>query len=140
MDPPPPYEFAVVGIRAYYYHQQTGAAGGEDLAQGKTAASLFGDDDGPSGATWVLVDLERRPAQRTPVQQLQLTAQVPGRTLLRKQVGVGEFFAEKKDRIAIPFLVYGTGCEELKLHAVLSTAGRKETQAVDGSVPFACHE
>jgi len=29
---------------------------------------------------------------------------------------------------------------ELKLHAVLSTAGRKETQAMDGSVPFACHE
>jgi hypothetical protein len=140
VDPPPPSEFAVVGVRAYYYHQETGVAGGEDLAQGKTAASMFGDGDGPSGATWVLVDLERRPAQRTPVQQMVLTAQVPGRTLLRKQVGVGEFFTEKKDRISIPFLVYGTGCEELTLRAVLSTAGRKETQAMEASVPFACHE
>jgi hypothetical protein len=139
-DPPPPYEFAVVGIRAYYYHQETGVAGGEDLAQGKTAASIFGDEDGPSGATWVLVDLERRPAQRTPVQQLLLTAQVPRRMLLRKQVEVGEFFTEKKDRIAVPFLVYGTGCEELKLRAVLSTAGRKQTQVMDGSVPFSCRE
>jgi len=130
-----------LGIRAFLIHEESGRVGTQDIVGGELVlwnVIIGGGDVGkPSNSTLVFVDVSKTDhwSPSTTEQQgtLRLRATAGGRLLRDHSVALRRFFSRDAS-LSVPFLVYGTGCEELRLDATLQLPGRRET--LTRRVPF----
>ena len=134
--------YSIAGIRALPYFQETGHFGQNDLTKGTQALwnLPIGGSDGttPTAAILVLVDLSG-PGFGSAVQgTLDVQARAGNQSILNTRQRLNSFFSEK-DRISIPFILYGTGCSPIEISASL-LAGSKNRDVKKASIPFRCGE
>lgn len=134
-----PSSYSVSNIKAFLYYDDAGEIGQSDLTQlpeGKLFNTFIGEGiaDGPSNATFVLVEVSGPDFANHDIGKLNLKASIElfdgektKQSLVHNQtVDVNFFFNEGKTKIYIPFLVYMTGGSEMTLVATLT--GGKDAQ------------
>ncbi len=135
--------YRIKGMRAYLYHQEKAAFGDDDILTGTVALrNVFigeGNDETPSGATLVLVDLEGPDFARSVPQTLYLNinARAGRREMGSARLRVKDFFSSSS-RVSVPFILYGGPCEPL--HIVASLNGIRDSQPISAIAPFNCGE
>jgi hypothetical protein len=112
-----------------------------DILTGKVALrNIFigeGEDGTPSGATLILADLEGPDFARGAPQSLYLNvvARAGARELGTARLRVRDF-ASASGRVSLPVLIYGAGCEPVRIVAKLD--GIQDTAEVSATAPFSC--
>ncbi len=108
--------YRVASMRVFLFHETTGTIDTIDL----------------------VVPRDRGPFALDTTRSLRLEAQIDGRTVLERAVRLRSLFSEEH-QVWVPFLLYGTGCGELKLTATIMRARQSEA-ALDHSIFFRCGE
>ncbi len=148
--------YRVASMRVFLFHETTGTIDTTDLVAPRDRGELFNTNiggglahDSPSGAVAVFVQLTgpfhldetghlSPPFALDTTRTLQLVAQIDDRTVLQRAVRLRSLFSEEH-QVWVPFVVYGTGCGELKLTATLTRARQPEGTLVR-AVTFQCGE
>ena len=148
--------YRVASMRVFLFHETTGTIDTIDLVVPRDRGELFNTNIGeglahgsPSGAVVVFVKLTgpfhvdetghlSPPFAIDTTRSLRLNAQIDGRTVLERAVRLRSLFSEEH-QIWVPFLLYGTGCGELKLTATI-LRNREPEAALDRSIFFRCCE
>lgn len=124
-------------IHAFPYYHETGKVGHEDLLEPSMVLwnSVIGEGDvgAPTRVTFVLIHVDALMHDGSTT--LQVVARTSKVELLRQSIALAPFLNGTK-QVAIPFLVYETGCEPLEITAALSGQDAPETAIV----PFRCGE
>ncbi len=132
----------IQAIRAYFYFQEAGRFGGLDLFEPSRTlwnTPIGGGDAGqPSTVTLVSVTLSGTGLGGGAKGAIELIATADGRKLLTQSVSLSSLYG-RSGIVTVPFLVFGTGCEELVLQARI-VGVRSERRAMRKIVPFACGE
>jgi hypothetical protein len=138
-------KYSVDAIHAHLYYQATGKVDPTDLLDGNVHRlwnTIIGGGEArmPSCAIWVLVDLAG-PAFVQLDGKLVVRVTEGNKTLLDKTFSLKRWFSEGY-RVTLPFLVYGTGCAELKITAMLKGLPPEKVKSatLTKSVPFECGE
>ena len=138
-------KYSVAAIHAHLYYQSTGEINSTDLLDGEVHAlwnTIIGEGEArkPSAAILVLVDLTG-PTFLKCDGRLRLTATDGEKTLLDQTLLLGIWF-NTGGKVVLPFLVCGTGCNELEITATLEDlpATMVETPVLKKVVPFECGE
>jgi hypothetical protein len=123
------------------YYEGLGTFGEQDILAGKIAlhntAIGEGDAEHPSGATLIKVDVTGPGFGPQTPGAVRLFAKTPRRVLLDQRVSLKLFFSQH--RVSVPFFIYGTGCEPVKLTATIEGAPTA-TKAISSTLPFDCGE
>jgi len=133
---------SIDSINAYFYYHATSTFGEENLASGKLALrnSIIGEGDAehPSSTTLVMVSLDTCASWPSDAVLEFSAAEAGGKTMTESTVPLSSYFSQG-NRVTIPFLLYGTGCESVELKATVVGPGdaRRESTAV---LPFICGE
>lgn len=142
---PPPVQqvarYQIMGIHAFLYFHGDGSFGTKDLTAGGVALwnTIIGEGDADSPATTMLVKVEvGGPSFSNIDGKLTVVARAGKRTLARQVFELGDYFDEHAKVIAVPMIVVGVGCDEVKLTATLSGKGKRGSATA--IVPFACGE
>ena len=148
--------YRVASMRVFLFHETTGSIDTSDLVVPRDRGELFNTNIGgglahgsPSGAVLVFVQLTgpfhvdetghlSPPFALDTTRSLRLEAQIDGRKILERAVRLRSLFSEEH-QVWVPFLLYGTGCGELKLTATIMRACEPEA-ALDHSIFFRCGE
>ena len=148
--------YRVASMRVFLFHETTGTIDTIDLVVPRDRGELFNTNIGgglahgsPSGAVVIFVQLtgpfhvdetghRSAPFALDTTRSLRLNAQIDGRTVLERAVRLRSLFSEEH-QVWVPFLLYGTGCGELKLTATIMRARQSEA-ALDHSIFFRCGE
>ena len=146
--------YRVASMRVFLFQETTGTIDTTDLVAPRDRGELFNTNTGgglahgsPSGAVAVVVQLTgpfyldetghlSPPFALDTTRALQLVAQIDDRTVLQRAVRLRSLFSEEH-QVWVPFVVYGTGCGELKLTATLTRARQPEGILVR-AVTFQC--
>jgi hypothetical protein len=136
-------EYQIKSLRAYLYYQERGRFDDQDILTGKVALwnVLIGGGDSlaASGATLIHVDIEGPDFAKSvpPAALLIVDARSGGRQVGAARVRLKEFFSES-GRVAIPVIVHGSLCKDLRITARLE--GVKNGRVTTATAPFACGE
>jgi len=148
--------YRVASMRVFLFHETTGTIDTIDLVAPRDRGELFNTNIGeglahgsPSGAVVVFVQLTgpfhvdetghlSPPFALDTTRSLRLNAQIDGRTVLERAVRLRSLFSEEH-QVWVPFLLYGTGCGELKLTATI-IRNREPEATLDRSIFFRCGE
>jgi hypothetical protein len=134
--------YSVAAIHVHLYYQSTGEIDTRDLLDGKehnlwnTIAGV-GVARKPSCSVLVLVDLVG-PTFAKIDGELAMKATAGETTLLERTLQLGDWYAD--ERLVLPFLIYGTGCEKLEISATLQDfpGAKIKVGTLKKSVPFEC--
>jgi len=133
-DPAPsPPRYRVAAIRHRFFLTEPGVLESEQDSQGRTWNVPFVAD-----TVLVLVDVvgPQFPVNKAASVDFKATA---GKTLLaHRWISLQQDYGSSEGHITVPFLVYGVGCEPIKI-AVNLQAGRARS-AVTQVIPLACGE
>ena len=134
--------YSIRAVRAYFFFQESGRFGSLDLLDPSRVlwnTPIGGGDEGePSEATLVLVELSGPAFDRNPTGKLELIARTSTRELNRQSTQLSQLFA-RAQKLMVPFLVLGSGCEPVRLEVRLSGVVASE-QTVVREIPFQCGE
>lgn len=135
--------YSVAAIHVHLYYQSTGEIDSRDLLDGKlynlwNIIAGMGVARMPSCAVLAVVDLEG-PSFEKIDGELTMKATVGDRTLLERTLQLRDWYSAGR-RLSLPFLIYGTGCEELEICATLQglPSAMVKVGMLKRSVPFAC--
>lgn len=138
-------KYSVAAIHSHLYYHATGKIGPADLLDGKSHAlwnTIIGEGEArePSAAIMVLVDLVG-PGFTKCEGRLRLTATDSKKTLLAQTLELSLWFNEGS-KVILPFLVCGTGCEEVEITATLEnlSASKVDIGTLTKTIPFKCGE
>jgi hypothetical protein len=139
--PAPPAPYAIAAIRAHMYFQDSGAVGTTDITDGKVALwnTIIGEGDAsaPSSATLVYVELSG-PTFANVGGTIEVVVTEGKKKRLKQKLDVGTYF-NQGTKVVLPFFVYDTGCDELKVNATFTTPDKKKVKK-SATVPFSCGE
>lgn len=135
-----PEDLRIAAIRAYAYLSETGLVDSRELVTSGIALwntpTGGGDIRSPTEITLVVVELAGKyEAERR--EKLVLRAVINATERSRTELPLDLYW--EGESVKVPFLVYGTGCDELWLSAELLKNG-KEVQFQTARVPFTCGE
>jgi hypothetical protein len=140
--PARPASYQISAIRAFLYYHETGTFDDRDAASGQMALwnTIIGEGEAksPSDATLVQVELSG-PSFSNISGALEIVVSAGKQKLVRQKLDAGAFFAEHSQRIFVPVLVHGTGCDELQVAVTFTSPDRKKLKK-SNVVPFACGE
>ncbi|MGB8958666.1 MAG: hypothetical protein WCC00_06595 [Candidatus Aminicenantales bacterium] len=138
-------KYSVAAVHAHLYYHATGKINPNDLLDGKPHVlwnAIIGEGEArePSAAIMVLVDLVG-PGFTQCEGRLRLTATDNQKTLLDQTLELSLWLNEG-GKVILPFLVCGTGCEEVKITATLEDlpASKVDTETLTKTIPFKCGE
>lgn len=138
-------KYSVAAIHAHLYYHATGKINPIDLLDGKTHVlwnTIIGEGEArePSSAIMVLVDLVG-PGFTQCEGRLSLIATDSQKTLLDQKLELSLCFNEG-GKVILPFLVCGTGREEVKITAALEnmSASKVDIGTLTKTIPFECGE
>jgi len=139
------HTYSVAAIHVHLYYQSTGEIDPRDLLDGKeynlwnTIAGV-GVARKPSCAVLVLVDLVG-PTFAKIDGELAMKATAGESILLERTLQLGDWY-NAGERLLLPFLIYGTGCDKLEISATLRgfPSSMVKVGTLRKSVPFECGE
>lgn len=144
-----PYSFKVTDIKARLFYDFLGTFSPEDVINDKEF-TLFntviadGDAESPSETTLVLIEITSGSIDDRSGPQLVVEARGDKNILLyRKSTFIG--FLDKKEGLKkyVPFILYDTGCFEIKVTAKLYRDNRRKSPLLSQmtkTIPFVCGE
>lgn len=134
---------SIESIRAYFYYHETGTLGTEDLTSGRLALrNVFigeGAADHPSSTTFVVVTVKEGSSSGVTPGTLEFVAlDYEDKKTAESTVLLASYSAQS-GRIAIPFVVHGTGCGDVTLKAAIVTPDGARSELTE-RVEFVCGE
>jgi hypothetical protein len=72
--------------------------------------------------------------------ELSFAATVGKTVLLKKTIALAELFSDNGHQVVVPFLLYGTGCEEVTITVSLKNAQGGPIAPTKRTIPFTCGE
>jgi hypothetical protein len=139
--PNPAASYGIAGIRAYLYYHGPGTIGTKDITDSQVALwnTIIGEGDAehPSNGTMIYVDLVG-PSFASTSGSLEVVVKEGKKTLTKQKLDVGLFFSDGQ-KLSLPVLVIGTGCDEVSVTATYTTAEKKKVKRT-ATIAFACGE
>jgi hypothetical protein len=130
----PPSPYAISGLRAMLFYEQTGTFSEDVFAEPQTVLRNRRTAQGRSTATLVVVELTGAPGALDPRRKLVFTATDAHALKFRKSATVGLFSEEGK--FFIGFWLYDTGCYPVTLTAYLT--GQLSSEVRKQVINFTC--
>jgi len=137
--------YSVVAIHAHLYFHETGKTSPTDLLDGNNHAlwnTITGEGEArsPSSAIMVLIDLVG-PDFTHSDGKLAVKVTDSKKTLLDSVLLLDDWFSDGR-KVALPVIVYGTGCSKLNITATLQglSAEMVGTATLTRSILFECGE
>jgi len=138
-------KYSVAAIHAHFYYQATGKINPRDLLDGRSHAlwnTIIGEGEArePSAAIMVLVEITGPRFTRSEG-KLRLTAADSKKTLLDQTLELYPWFSTS-GKVILPFFVYDTGCEKVKITATLEgiPSSSVDIGTLTRTIPFECGE
>jgi len=130
---------AISKVSTHLYYHDSGVIDEREASGLKHWNTIIGEGDasGPSSAVVVRVTVSG--AQTMTKGAVELVAQGGKKRLLKQRVSLDDYLVENGKPVVLPFLVYGTGCDDLAVTATL-LAGKKTVEKKAVLVPFECGE
>jgi len=128
-----PSQYRVTGIRSRFFLHESGALETEEASRAGGQNMMV-----KAEALLVMVDLSgpQFPVGKGAALDFTVTS---GRTrLVHRWQSLEQKYVSDSGRVTLPFLVYGVGCEPIKISATLVIAGKRSAQHV--VIPLACGE
>lgn len=138
----PPASYAVREVRAHFYFQESGRFGSLDLLE--PTRTLWntpiggGDAEKASTVTLISVVLSGPRFGGDTSGAIEFRASAKGRELSTQSVPLSSLYASSGS-VTVPFLVFGTGCEQLVFEVRVSGVDAEPSE-VHKTIPFTCGE
>lgn len=141
-----PNRYSIVAIHAYLYYQSSGEISKYDLLDGKHHElwnTIVGEGEAkePSGALWLLVEIEGPGDLVDLGGRLALEVTGDEKKLLSQTLRIDDW-NYSSEKLILPFIVYGTGCETIEMHARLEgiPEDRLGISSLIRTIDFRCGE
>jgi len=138
-----PARYRVAEIRAHSFYPVRGEFDERDLFDPtlvlRNVIGGEGDAKDPTEITLVLVTIEGPSFVSGTKGAVELQANAPGASPPRQSIPFHSLFSEE-NRITVPFLIHGTGCEPLALEARITGVAGDPPAPKKATIPFHCGE
>jgi hypothetical protein len=135
-------EYSISAIKAHLYYHERGQFDDEDLFVKEPILRNViigeGETEGPSAAILVLVEVSGPSFGYGLQGQLKVRIETSLEVLFDGEAPLNSFFTIR-GKVFYPFLVYGTGCQEVTITANLS-GGELDPAPMEKKIPFRCGE
>lgn len=137
--------YSIIAMRAHLYYQSSGEISKYDLLDGKHHElwnTRIGEGEArePSGALWLLVEISE-PSEEIPGGHLALEVTEGEKCLLSQSLRLDKWVYDG-NRLFLPFIIYGTGCETIVISARLLgiPAEKMGNSSLIKTIEFKCGE
>ena len=128
-----PSQYRVSGIRSRFFLHESGVLEAEEASQEGGWNMML-----KAEAMLVLVDLAGPQFPAGKRGALDFTATSGKTRLFHRWQSLEHNYVSDSGHVTLPFLVYGVGCEPIKISVALVVAGKRSTQTA--VIPLACGE